>query len=80
MPRVGCEDALDKQMIAELPDDVIAALTRDELLRLIQAAAVPVLNRAELADRLPFYEHALLVRLAHLARHCCQNQRHGMAT
>jgi hypothetical protein len=70
-------EALEKSDIAELSATAINQMTRDELVRMIRVANLPALLRPELDRHLPFYDHAVLARLAHLARRCCCNQRPG---
>ena len=70
-------EALDKSDIAEWSAAVINDMTCDELVRMIRVANLPVLLRPDLDRHLPFYDHAVLTRLAHLASRCCRNQGQG---
>ena len=67
-------EALDKSDIAALSAAVINGMTCDEMVRMIRVAILPTLLRADLDRHLPFYDHTVLTRLAHLARRCCRNQ------
>jgi hypothetical protein len=64
-------EALDKSDVAELSATAINKMTRNELVRMIRVANLPALLRPDLDRHLPFYDHAVLTRLAHLARRCC---------
>jgi hypothetical protein len=66
-------EALDDSLIAELPDDVIARMTRDELVRVIRAADLPLPTGYD-ADRLRLQSQRTLARLAFLARLACRNR------
>ncbi len=68
-----CE-ALDKSAIADLSAGLIDEMTRDELVRVIISADVPVLRHTDVREHLAFFDRETLTRLAHLARQCCQNQ------
>lgn len=70
-----CEP-LDKSSIAELPAALIAEMTCEELCRMIRAAELPTLGGTDIDGRLTFYDRQTLIRLAHLARRCCQTQGH----
>jgi hypothetical protein len=66
--------ALDMQMIADLSDATLGRLTRDELIQLIDAAAVAVrLASSPGSGRLQLRDIETLRRLAHLARFACRN-------
>lgn len=66
--------ALDMQTIADVSDTTLSRLTREELIQLIDAAAVHVrLTGSPGACRLQLRDTATLRRLAHLARFACQN-------
>ena len=67
-------EALDKSAVAELSATLINAMTRDELVRMIRVASLPVLLCPDLDRHLPFYDRETLTRLAYLARRCCENQ------
>jgi hypothetical protein len=64
----------DKINIAELPVRFIAEMSREELIRVIRAAQLPLLDPRTLR-RLPFLDRPALERLAHLARRCCRTRR-----
>ena len=70
-------EALDKSDIAELSFAAINNMTCDELVRMIRVAKLPDLLCPNLDEHLPFYDHALLTRLAHLAQRCCRNHGTG---
>jgi hypothetical protein len=70
-------EALDKSDIAELSDATINDMTCDELVRMIRVAKLPDLLGCDLDRHLPFYDHPVLTRLAHLARQCCRKQESG---
>lgn len=72
-------EALDKATIADLSAETIDEMTRDELVRVIISADVPVLRHADVQQHLPFFDRDTLTQLAHLAQQCCQNQGHGSA-
>jgi hypothetical protein len=73
IPGVRWNGALDKSVVAGIPYAAIAAMTREELVRVIEAADLPVLG-PRASDRLPYLKRTILERLAHLARRCCRNQ------
>lgn len=66
--------ALEKSDVGELSAAAISNMTCDELVRVIRVASPPALLGPDLEKRLPFYDHAVLARLAHLARRCCRNR------
>ena len=68
------DPSLDKIKIAELPVRFIAEMSREELIRVIRAAQLPLLDPRTLR-RLPFLDRPALERLAHLARRCCRTRR-----
>lgn len=70
-------EALDKLAVAELSAAVINDMTCDELVRMIRVATLPALLRSDLERHLPFYDHTVLKRLAHLASRCCRKQGPG---
>ena len=74
LPRDERCEALDKSSIAELSAALIDSMTCGELVQMICASKLPILRRSNLHGRLAFYDRETLVRLAHLARQCCQNQ------
>ncbi len=65
---------LNKTVIADLSDEAIYAMERNELARLIQISDLPTLTEAESKGGLSNYDHPLLVRLAFRARRCCKSQ------
>jgi len=65
--------SLDKTTIAELPVRFIAEMSREELIRVIRTAQLPLLD-ARALRRLPFLDRPALERLAHLARRCCRTR------
>lgn len=67
-------EALDKSDIAELSTTAINYMNSDELVRIIRVAGLPAILRSDVDRHLPFYDHAVLARLAYLARRCCGNQ------
>jgi hypothetical protein len=68
------DPSLDKIKIAELPIRFIAEMSREDLIRVIGAAQLPLLDSRTLR-RLPFLDRPALERLAHLARRCCRTRR-----
>lgn len=66
-------EALDDATIGDLSLDTISQMTRDELVRVIKAARLPLLSAAS-ADHLEFHDRQTLERLVHLARRCCHNR------
>jgi len=68
---------LDKTKIAELPVRFISDMSREELIRLIRAAQLPLVD-ARTLPRLPYLDRAALERLAHLARRCCRSWRSSL--
>jgi hypothetical protein len=68
--------SLDNNGIATLPIRFIAGMSRDELIEVIRAAQMPLID-ARTLRRLPFMERPALERLAHLARRCCRTRRRG---
>lgn len=66
-------EALDHTLIADLGNDQIRRMTREELERVIQAANPAFLNQS-CQKRLPYLNRVALERLAFLARFCCRNQ------
>jgi hypothetical protein len=65
---------LEKNQIAQLPLRFISDMSRDELIHVIHAAHLPLVD-SETLRRLPFIERAALERLAHLARRACRTQQ-----
>lgn len=68
-----CE-ALDRTSIAELSAATIDRMSCAELVRVICASDLSSRRRSDLLERLDYYDRATLIRLAYLARRCCQNQ------
>lgn len=71
---LGNSSALDEVEVAELPSHIVSRLERDELVRVIETARLPLLT-PDLRRRLQWLDRPQLERLAHLARRCCQNRR-----
>jgi len=67
------DEALSKAMIAELPSAILSDMDRDELIRVIRGAELPLID-ARTRGRLIDLDRTRLERLAHAARRCCQNQ------
>jgi len=65
---------LDKNKIADLPVRFISEMSREDLIRMIRAAQLPLID-ARTLRRLPFIDRSALERLAHLARRCCRTRR-----
>jgi hypothetical protein len=66
-------DALDAPTIADLSDSTVVAMARDELVRMICAADLP-LPAGYGPDRLGLQDQRTLQRLAFLARRACRNR------
>jgi hypothetical protein len=66
-------EALDVPTIADLPDRTIAAMTRDELVRVILAGGVPLAPGFD-PEHLRYRDRSTLERLAYLARRTCRNR------
>jgi hypothetical protein len=69
---VATTEALDADTISELSDATLAALTRDELVRVITAGHVPLPPEYD-GRRLLLRDRPALLRMAHLARYACRN-------
>lgn len=67
-------EGLDPSTIAELNAATINGMSCEELVRMIRAADLPARLRSDLDQHLPFYDHTVLTRLAHLARRCCRTR------
>lgn len=67
------EEALDRSLIADLSNEQIHQITREELVRVILAAKLDFLNLGS-RQRVSCFDRAVLERLAYLARYCCQNE------
>ncbi|QDT41525.1 hypothetical protein Pan241w_15880 [Gimesia alba] len=65
-------EALDHGLIADLANEQIRQMAKEELVRVIKAANPSVLN-ADCRQRLHLFDQVTLQRLAFLARYCCQN-------
>lgn len=70
--------ALTKADIAELNASAINRMSCAELVHVIRVADLPGWLGLNLYEHLPFYDHTVLARLAHLARRCCR--RYGTAS
>jgi hypothetical protein len=70
-------EALDDATIAEFSSIKISQMTRDEILRVIRAARLPLL-KSGIDEQLEFYDRRTLERLVYLSRHCCRNRRMAM--
>jgi len=66
-------EALDDTTIANLSAITISQVTRDELVRVIRAARLPLVCGAT-DGQLEFHDRSTLERLVYLARHCCRNR------
>jgi hypothetical protein len=64
---------LDQHDVALLGNRVISLMTRDDLLDVILASRLPLLND-DLLIHLQYADRCTLQRLAHLGRRCCRNQ------
>lgn len=64
-----------KSEIADLRDEEITDLPDNQLIAAIRAARLPYLNQ-RFEHRLEYCNREILVRLVHLARHCCRNEGH----
>lgn len=64
----------DKLSISKLAAEAINQMSCAELVLLIRDAGLPGPFGPELERRLPFYDRTALLRLAHLAKRCCQNR------
>lgn len=67
------EHLLDKSTVAEIPSGLVSKMSREELIRVVQAAELPWLTPRS-RERLLYLDRMVLERLAHLACHCCRNQ------
>jgi hypothetical protein len=67
------DEALDKAAIAEIPTGLFSQMSREELIRVIRASELPLVD-ARTLERFQYLDRATLQRLAHLARRCCRNQ------
>jgi len=62
-----------KADVASLWHEEIAELDDEELVQMIRAAKLPLIDE-EFEKRLQFCSRETLERIAHLACHCCRNQ------
>ncbi|MDA0657637.1 MAG: hypothetical protein O2931_03105 [Planctomycetota bacterium] len=69
----SCCEALDRDAIGELSSDLLDRMTCEELARIIRASGVAELERWDCEGHLGLYDRTTLVRLAHIARRCCQH-------
>jgi hypothetical protein len=67
------EVGFDKPAVASLGIGTISRMSCEELVRVIQGADLPLINRRN-RQRLIYLDRTALQRLAHLARRCCRNQ------
>jgi hypothetical protein len=67
------EAGFDKPAVASLGLGTISRMSCEELVRVIQGADLPLINRRN-RQRLIHLDRTALERLAHLARRCCRNQ------
>ena len=65
--------ALDKSAVAALSYSAIMSLTREELIRVVEAADLPMVV-PHTRDHLQYLDRVVLERMAHLARRCCRRQ------
>lgn len=71
--RAEQEEALDYTLIADLSNQQIQRMARDELVRVILAANLDYLDLGS-PYRVYHFERNTLERLTYIARFCCQNQ------
>lgn len=69
----GETDVLDKADVARLSPQQIYRMSRDEMVRAVRAADLPLVDR-ETSQRLMYCDRETLERLVYLARRCCRNQ------
>jgi hypothetical protein len=69
----GLDEALDKATIAGLSREIISQLNREELIRVIRAADLPLID-ARTRGQLGHFDRTRLEQLAIFARRACQNQ------
>ncbi len=65
--------ALDKSDVAAIPYADVAAMTREELIRVVKAADLPMLG-PRIRNHLAYQSREVLERLAHSARRSCRSQ------
>jgi hypothetical protein len=63
----------DKPSVAGLATGAIARMSREELIRVIDGSALPLIDGRN-RQRLNYLDRASLERLAQLGRRCCRNQ------
>jgi len=63
----------NKAFVAELSNQDISGMTREEMIAVIRAAQLPFLE-SDSSRRLEFLSDEALQRLVHLSRRCCRNQ------
>jgi len=71
-PRAEQEEALDHTLIADLSNEQIHQMAREELVRVVLAAKLDFLDLGS-RHRVSQFERNILERLAYLARFCSQN-------
>lgn len=71
----AADEALDRSTIAALSAGRLEQMTRDELIRVIRAAELALINKRTV-ERLPLLDLPTLLRLAHLAVRSCRNKGH----
>jgi hypothetical protein len=69
----GEDFSFDKPAVASLAIGTISEMSREELIRVIHGADLPLINNRN-RHRLQYLDQASLQRLAQLARRCCRNQ------
>ena len=67
------EQGFDKPAVAGLAIGMISKMSREELIRVIDGADLPLINSRN-RQRLKYLDRPSLQRLAQLARRCCRNQ------
>jgi hypothetical protein len=67
------EYGFDKPAVAGLAIGMISTMSREELIRVIDGADLPLINSRN-RQRLKYLDRPSLQRLAQLARRCCRNQ------
>lgn len=72
--RLDVPGVVDRSAVAELSSVLIDQMSCDELVRVIQLADLPSL-RYQAAATLAHFDRDTLLRLAYLARRCCQAYR-----
>jgi hypothetical protein len=67
------QQGFDKPAVAGLTIGIISKMSRDELIRVIDGADLPLIDSRN-RQRLRYLDRPSLQRLAQLARRCCRNQ------